>query len=141
MFDYIFLYPQFADEFADWLKQQGVATRIRDEEDGRIVEVPDDLDDALDEAVDAMYERLLEKCEAQLAEESPEESGYHMAGITVRLQDGTVSYADISPDLLARVMTCITPEEFATIVDAIATAVEMPQRDTYCQRVRNGEAS
>jgi hypothetical protein len=62
-----------------------------------------------------------------------------MAGITVQLKDGRVSYADIDPNLLGRVMDCITPEEFSTIVDAIATAVENPQDQTYCQRQRNQE--
>ena len=57
----------------------------------------------------------------------------------MHLKDGRVSYADIDPRLLGRVMECVTPEEFATIVDAIVTAVENPEQRTYCQRQRGEE--
>lgn len=139
MFEYIFFYPQLAQEFADWLKQQGVAVQSRDDEEGYIIEVPDDLDDELDRAVDARYEALLERNEEMMTSEQAGGTDYHMAGITVQLKDGTVSYADIDPKLLGRVMECVTPEEFSTIVDAIARAVEDPQQQTYCQRQRDAE--
>jgi hypothetical protein len=139
MFEYIFFHPQPAREFVDWLKQQGVSAQSREDEEGYIVEVPKDLDDELDEAVDAKYEALLEQNEALLVEEHGDEAGYHMAGICVHLSDGRVSYADIDPKLMGRVLGCVTPEEFTTIVDAIVTAVENPQEQTYCQRQRDKE--
>lgn len=139
MFEYIFFHPQPAREFADWLKQQGVSTQSRNDGEGFIVEVPEGLDDALDHAIDEKYEALLEMNEALLQEERGDEAGYHMAGITVHLKDGRACYADIDPNLLGRVMGCVTPEEFATIVDAIVSAVENPQERTYCQRQRDEE--
>jgi hypothetical protein len=138
MFEYIFFHPQPTEAFVDWLKQQGVAAQSRDSDEGVIVEVPEDLDDELDRAVEAKYEDLLEVNEQLLRDEHGDEAGYHMAGITVQLKDGRVSYADIDPHLLGRVMACVTPEEFATLVDAIVTAVENPQQQSYCQRQRDG---
>jgi hypothetical protein len=137
MLEYIFFHPQPAREFVDWLQQQGVMAPSREAEEGVIIEVPEDLDDELDQAVDAQYEALLEKNEELLREEHADEVGYHMAGICVHLHDGRVSYADIDPKLLGRVMGCVTPEEFAAIVDAIVTAVENRQEQTYCQRQRS----
>jgi hypothetical protein len=139
MFDYIFFHPRPAREFADWLEQQGVATQSRNNDEGFIVEVPEDLDDELDRAVETKYEDLLEMNEELLQEEHGDEAGYHMAGITVQLKDGRVSYADIDPKLMGRMMGCVTAEEFATIVDAIVSAVENPQEQTYCQRQRGKE--
>lgn len=139
MFEYVLFHPLPAREFVDWLKQQGVATQTRNDGEQFIIEVPDDLDDELDQAVDAKYEALLEMNEALLNEEQGEAAGYHKAGITVQLKDGRVSYADIDPKLMGRVLGCVTAEEFATIVDAIVTAVEDPQEQTYCQRQRGGE--
>lgn len=142
MFDYIFFHPLPAREFADWLREQGVTTGSREDDEGYIVEVPEDLDDALDAAVDARYHALLERNEELLNAEQGAAAGYHGAGICVHLHDGRVSYADIDPKLLGRVMGCVTPEEFATLVDAIVTAVENPQQQTYCQRQRDeGEGS
>jgi hypothetical protein len=139
MFEYVFFHPQPAREFADWLKQQGIPAQSRNGDEGFIVEVPKDLDDEIDQAVDAKYEALLEMNEELLQEEHGDEAGYHMAGITVHLQDGRVSYADIDPKLMGRLMGCVSPEEFATLVDAIVTAVENPQEQTYCQRQRGEE--
>jgi len=139
MFEYIFFHPLPAREFVDWLQQQGVSSQSREGDEGFIVDVPEDLDDELDEAVEAKYLALLERNEELLKEEHADEAGYHMAGISVQLKDGRASYADIDPKLLGRVMGCVTPEEFATIVDAIVTAVENPQGQTYCQRQRDGQ--
>jgi hypothetical protein len=139
MFEYIFFHPLPAGQFVDWLKGQGVAAAVRDDDEGFVVEVPEDLDDELDQAVDAKYEALLEMNEELLKQEHGDEAGYHGAGICVHLKDGRVSYADIDPKLLGRVMESVTPEEFATIVDAIATAVENPEEQTYCQRQRSEE--
>lgn len=139
MFEYIFFHPVPAREFLDWLTAQGVAAQSRETEEGVVVEVPSDLDDALDQAVDAKYEALLERNEELLNEELGAEAGYHMAGISVQLKDGTVSYADVDAKLMGRLLGCVTAEEFATIVDAIVSAVENPQQQTYCQRQRNQE--
>jgi hypothetical protein len=139
MLEYIFFHPVPTQLFVDWLHEQGVPTQSRQDEESYIIEIPDDLDEDLDNAIDTKYEALLEMNEEIMKEEHADEAEYHMAGISVQLSDGRVSYADIDPKLLGRVMGCITPEEFSTIVDAIATAVENPQEQTYCQRRRNTE--
>ena len=63
-----------------------------------------------------------------------DQQGYHMAGVVVTWKDGTVSYADIDPNLLGRVMGVISPEGLGEIVSAIADAVENPQPKACCQR-------
>lgn len=137
MLEYIFFHPVPTQQFLDWLKEQGVPAQSRQDDESYIIEIPDDLNEELDQAIEAKYDVLLEMNEELLKEEHADEAGYHMAGISVQLKDGRVSYADIDPKLLGRVMACVTPEEFATIVDAIVTAVENPQEQTYCQRQRN----
>jgi hypothetical protein len=137
MIEFIFFHPIPTQHFLDWLKEQGVSTRSRQADEGYIVEVPEGLDDKTYDAMEAKYEALLEMNEEIMREEHADEEGYHMAGIAVHLQDGRVSYADIDPKLLGRVMGCVTAEEFATIVDAIVTAVENPQEQSYCQRQRD----
>ena len=139
MLEFIFFHPTPSQLFLDWLKAQGVPTQSRQEDESYLIEIPDDLDDELYNTIEAKYEALLEMNEDIMREEHADEAGYHMAGIAVHLHDGQVSYADIDPKLLGRVMGCITPEEFATIVDAIVTAVEHPQSQSYCQRQRETE--
>ena len=123
-----------------------IETRVSDREfdddhDGRVDEDgPEDLNDDLYNEIEQKYEAFMEMNEEILKQENADEEGYHIAGIAVHLRDGNVSYADIDPKLVGRVMGAITPEEFAIIVDAIVTAVENPQDRSYCQRQRDKDA-
>lgn len=137
MLDFIFFHETPATLFESWLKEQNQMPVLQQEDEAFTVSVEEDLDDALYKRIEEKYETLLEMNEELMLEEHADEAGYHMAGVAVHLHDGRVSYADIDPKLMGRVVSAITPEEFATIVDAIVTAVENPQEQTYCERQRD----
>ncbi|MCK4708502.1 MAG: hypothetical protein KAU21_07780 [Gammaproteobacteria bacterium] len=137
MLEFIFFHKTPTDLFLEWLKEQGLEPEIQQDEDSHIVFIPEDMEDGLYKEIEEKYDILLEMNEDIMMEEHGDEMGYHMAGIAVHLANGQVSYADIDPKLMGRVISAITPEEFATIVDAIVTAVENPQDQTYCQRQRD----
>lgn len=139
MLEYIFFHPVPTQQFLDWLNEQGVPAQSRQDEESYIIELPEDLNEELDQAIESKYDELLEMNEMIMKAEHADEAGYHMAGISVQLHDGRVSYADIDPKLLGRVMACVSAEEFAIIVDAIVSAVENPQEQTFCQRQRKKE--
>lgn len=139
MLEFIFFHKVPHGLFIDWLKDKGLEPQSSTEDEFFQVYLPEDIDDVLYEEVEEKYELLMELNEDILKQENADEEGYHMAGIAVHLRDGSVSYADIDPKLLGRVMGAITPEEFAVIVDAIVTAVENPQDSTFCQRQRDKE--
>ena len=140
MLDFVFFHPTPQQLFIDWLQQRNLQPETSVADEIYQVRLPEDIDDVLYEAIEEQYERLMEMNEELMKEEHAGDKDYHMAGISVHLQDGNVSYADIDPDLLGRVMGAITAEEFARLVDAIVTAVEHPQSRTYCQRMRRDEA-
>ena len=137
MLEFIFFHKTPQGLFIDWLKEKGLDPEVSEEDEVYGVNLPEDIDDALYDEIEEQYESFMEMNEEIMKEENLDEAGYHMAGIAVHLRDGNVSYADIDPRLLGRVMGAITPEEFATIVDAIVTAVENPQDRTFCQRQRD----
>lgn len=137
MLEFAFFHPTPQQVFIDWLQEQNLQPQSRIECEAHIVLIPEDLDDDLYERIDEKYESLIEMNEEIMIEEHADEEGYHMAGISIQLQDGRISYADIDPGVMARAMECITAEEFATIVDTIVNAVENPQELSYCQRQRN----
>lgn len=136
MLEFIFFHPKPQELFIDWLKTQNLQPESRIEEEAYMVLLPEDIEDELYDAIEDKYEALMEMNEEVMKEENADEEGYHMAGISVQLKDGRTSYADIDPKLLGRLMGCISSEEFAVIVDAIVTAVENPQDQTFCQRQR-----
>lgn len=139
MLEFIFFHKTPHGLFIDWLKEKGLSPEVSEEDEAYGVSLPEDIDDALYDEIEEQYESFMEMNEEIMKEENADEAGYHMAGIAVHLRDGNVSYADIDPKLLGRVMGAITAEEFATIVDAIVTAVETPQDRTFCQRQRDNE--
>lgn len=140
MLEYIFFHKTPHGLFIDWLMEMGLEPESSEKDKAFSVFLPEDIDDELYDEVEEKYESLMEMTEKILIQENADEAGYHMAGIAVHLRDGNVSYADIDPGLLGRVMGAITPEEFAVIVDAIVTAVENPQVRTFCQRQNDGDA-
>ncbi len=137
MLEFIFFHPVPSQLFLDWLEQQGVPAQLRQEEENYLIEVPEEIDSNLYNDIEKKYETLLEMNEEIMKAENTDDADYHMAGIAVQLSNGGVSYADIEPKLLGRVMACVSQEEFASIVDSIVTAVENPQGRTYCQRQRD----
>lgn len=139
MLEFIFFHQTPHSLFIEWLKEKGLQPECSFEDEIYQVYLPEDLDDALYDEIEQQYEIFMEMNEEIMQQEHSDEAGYHMAGIAVHLRDGNVSYADIDPKLLGKVMGAITPEEFATIVDAIVTAVENPQDSTFCQRKRDNE--
>ena len=138
MLDYILFDKKPFQLFIDWLDQNSITHETEIKDDNYEISVPEDLDDELLDAIDEKYEELMDMNQEMINEQEKElNDGYNMAGVIVSLKDGTISYADIDPKLLARVVSVITPEELGEIVSAIADAVENPQPKTYCQRVRD----
>ncbi len=137
MIEYVLFDEKPFQVFIDWLKEKNIPYDVKQDEDSYEIAVPEDLDDSLLDAIDEHYDVCMDMNQ-DIAEQQEREQndGYHMAGVVVTLQDGTVSYADVDPKLLGRVMSVIAPEEFGEIVNAIVDAVEHPQTRTYCQRMR-----
>jgi len=140
MLEYILFHEKPFQLFINWLKEKNVPFETEIEDDNYEIKIPEDLDESLLDETDEKYEELMDMNQQIVDDEERENNqGYHMAGVVVTLKDGTVSYADVDPNLLGRVMSAVSPEEFGEIVNAIANAVEKPQPKAYCQRVREGD--
>ncbi|MCK4706537.1 MAG: hypothetical protein KAT90_13745 [Gammaproteobacteria bacterium] len=135
MLEYILFHEKPFQLFIDWLQAKGISSDTEIEDDNYLIKIPEDLDDDLLDEVDEKYDVLMDMNQQIVNDEEKENNqGYHMAGVVVTLKDGTVSYADVDPELLGRVISAISPEEFGEIVTAIADAVENPQPKACCQR-------
>jgi hypothetical protein len=140
MLEYIFFHPVPEKLFIEWLTENKIQSENSQDGESFIVSVDEDLAEDTYKKIEEKYEILLEMNEEIMMAENADDTSYHMAGVAVHLRDGWVSYADIDPKLMGRIIGVITPEEFATVVDAIVTAVESPQGQTYCQRQREGDS-
>jgi len=138
--EYVFFDERPRDQFVTFLQQKSVELKLEEDEGLLKVWISEDLDDDLDEAIEDFYDDMMALNQQLYEDESNEaEVGYNAAGIVLELNTGENVYAQVNPELLGRIMTVVTPDEFNTVVNAIVEAVENPDARTPCQRIREGD--
>ena len=132
MFEYMFFDEGLRQKFVAFARERDVDVQSTDDETGCIAEVPEDLDDEVADAIDEYYEQLLQET-ADIMEDGDglEKSA---AAVQVSLSDGTKSNIMFDPDLMARLLNCITTEELRDLVQDIAHGVENPDDRPICKR-------
>jgi hypothetical protein len=128
MLEYVFFDAGSRERFAAFIRAHGAECGFSDG-DALIALVPEDLDDAIGDAIDEEYERLLQATPALLGYGMIEHSA---AGVRVLLGDGTPCQIRMDPDLMARMLGCISLEELRDLVQTIAEAVENPDDRPLC---------
>ena len=140
MLEYVFFDERPRDQFVNFLQEKAVELKLEEDEGLLKVWISEDLDDDLDEAIEDFYDDMMALNQQLYEDESNEaEVGYNAAGIVLELNTGENVYAQVNPELLGRIMTVVTPDEFNTVVNAIVEAVENPDARTPCQRIREGD--
>lgn len=138
MLEYVFFHDEPRTRFQHYLSELNIGWIQVDGDPESLVQVAEDeVDDALADRIEAVYDELFSADQA-LYDASLPESAEHYAGsgLVVNLKDGRSVYADLSPALLNRVLSAVSPEELGTLVDAIVSAVENPDERSFCQRMR-----
>lgn len=133
MLEYLFFDEQIRSKFFDYLVAQGVAAGKSDEQ-GYIVEVPEELDDALGDQIDLYYEQLLQET-AELMEEGEDALEKNVAGVTFQLANGDPCTVRLDPDMVARMLNCISMEELRDMVQLIANRIENPDNSPLCHNI------
>lgn len=135
MLDYIFFSEKTCQLFEKAAISSGVKVDIVCEDEHFMVTLPEDSDEAALEKLEDYYDELLDM-DRDLAEQEQVDStdDIHAAGITIQLNDGRNVYARVPPELLNKVLQCISSDELNTIVCAITEAVENPDTRGLCQR-------
>lgn len=140
MLEYVFFDERPRDQFVNFLQEKAVELKLEEDEGLLKVWISEDLDDDIDEAIEDFYDDMMALNQQLYEDENNEaEVGYNAAGIVLELNTGENVYAQVDPELLGRIMTVVTPDEFNTVVNAIVEAVENPDVRTPCQRIREGD--
>ncbi len=138
MLEYIFFNQKTCELFFKSAISSGINVHS-DYNDGYFtVRLDEDSNENSLENLENYYDELMDidklLTESKLAEEhSDSAQSQHAAGITIQLKDGRNVYASIRPELLNRVLKCISPEELNSIVNAITEVVETPDKGGLCQ--------
>ncbi|HEY9147627.1 MAG TPA: hypothetical protein VIQ22_01345 [Gammaproteobacteria bacterium] len=127
MLEYVFFDEGIRDKFIEQLRGEGIEVSF----DELIVEVPEELDRVLADKVDYYYEKLLQET-AALLEEGEDALEKNVMGVHVALEDGSACTIRLDPELVARVLNCITMEELRDMAQAIADGVQNPDNRPLC---------
>ncbi len=128
MLEFIFFHEVPLNLFVAFLKEKDFKPVVQQAEETFTVAIPEEMDDELYDAIEEKYDVLFAMNEAL------DDSDVHIASITVTLQDGRLSYADVDPKVLGRIIGVVSSDELSDVVKAIVGAVENPQEKTSCQR-------
>ncbi len=133
MLEYPFFDSEIRSRFLRRLRTLGVTCESGGAGEALLVLVPEDLDEELADQVDEIYDELLEANAGRVA------AGAHgweknVAGIGLSLPDGRQCTVAIEPELLDRLLGCVSHEELRDLAQRIAAAALDPDERPLCQR-------
>ncbi len=132
MLEYVFFEESIRDKFVAFLVQSSVEHRVAD--DGMTVEVSEETDDAIGDAIDHCYETLLQE-NMELMEQGDDALEKNVAGVQVQLSDGAICTVRLDPDLVGRILGCISMEELRDMVQEVAHWIELKDNSPLCHVV------
>ncbi len=133
MLEYVFFKETIRDKFISFLVERKAEYQIS-EGDGLLVGVSEEIDDELWDAIDLHYETLLQET-AELMEQGEDALEKNVAGVQVQLANGEPCTVRLDPDLVARVLGCISMEELRDMVQDVAHWVELKDNSPLCHVV------
>ena len=139
MLNYIFFHQQPFQLFIEYLQAKGFAPESSTENDCFEVTIPEDMTDELSFEIEEEYDRLFDLNQNLMDSKKSNEKDYSMASIDVPLSDGTISQANIKPELISKVLSALNTQELSELISIIVDAVENPDARTFCQRVRDDD--
>ncbi len=134
MLEFIFFNQEPQQRFVDLAQEHGIEITLNREEESWIVQLPEDIDDKLVDLLEQHYDELMDLDQRLTEQHDNSDDALHSAGITIQVKNGETVYARVPPELLNRVLQCISNEELNQIVNAIVEAVENPQPTRLCQK-------
>jgi hypothetical protein len=131
MMEYIFFDDRLRAKFVEFLSGLGLEYRETADEMGMVVQVSEDLEDGTTDAIEKRYEELMQE-QAEFLEETDERLEKNAAGVSITLSDGRPCMVRIAPDMMARLLGCLSVEELHELVIGIARSVENPDNSPLC---------
>lgn len=135
--DYLFFTRTIADQFAQVLEEQSVPYQeeIEAVQEAIVFKVAEtSLTPQLWDELDNLYDELSIVDQALLEDAVEDEGVQSAAGIYLQLANGQQTIAQVSPELVNRILSVLSLEEFNQFLDVIVKSVEQPNDAAICQR-------
>lgn len=136
MLEYLFFNQIIANKFIDFLKSKDLQWELKKDKmlESFVVETPEEIDDDLWDELDDFHE-LLSNEDQKLLEDALEDTDdeTNAAGIYIQLGNGKQTVAQINPDIMNRMLSVITMDEFNELIETIVSSVENPDDSPICK--------
>ena len=137
MLEYLFFTQEIADKFIHFLNDKGLKWEQKNDPmlGSIVIETSEDIEDELWDELDDHHELLGEEeqkiLEIDLADSETE---MNAAGIYIQLANGEQTVAQINPEVMNRMLSVISMDEFNGFIETIVTSVENPDDAPICEK-------
>ena len=136
MLEYVFFHKILAEKFIAKAKDFKISAQLLEQEPAWEVHLPEDMDEAVEEKLDDIYDDLFAQDQEMFDQNNDGDDGYDAAAIEITLKNGKKTYAQTQQQLLGKVLSALSFEEFNQLIEDVVFAVENPDSRTICQRYR-----
>ncbi|MBJ6609921.1 MAG: hypothetical protein JG718_06135 [Candidatus Thiothrix moscowensis] len=135
MLEYLFFTPRIADKFIQALQERQLAyvQEIESVHGGIVLKIAEGVDDDLWDELDDLYDELSSEDQALLEEGMEDVHAKSTAGIYLQLLGGKQTIAQVDPDVMNRMLSVISMDEFNAFVETIVRSVETPDDSPICK--------
>jgi len=137
MLEYLFFTQEIADKFIAFVEGKNLAWEQKNDPmlDSIVIETSEDIEDDLWDELDDYHDSLGEEdqkiLEAELADSDTETNA---AGIYIQLANGEQTVAQIDPEVMNRMLSVISMDEFNDFIETIVSSVEKPDDAPICEK-------
>jgi len=137
MFEYVFFHQVLAEKFVSLISGLDIESQVVFEKPAWEVHVSEDINDELEDKISDIYDDLFAQDQDMFEQFDESSDGYDAAAIEITLKNGEKTYAQTKPEILGKVLSSLSFEEFNQLIEDVVFAVENPDSRSICQRYRD----
>ena len=100
-----------------------------------VIETPEEIEDDLWDVLDDYHDKLgVEEQKILEVELAKSETETNAAGIYIQLANGKQTVAQIDPDVMNRILSVISMDEFNCFIETIVSKIETPDNAVICEK-------
>jgi len=136
MLEYLFFNQIYSDEFTSILKHKNIDFHVEREavQNAFSVNVAETIDDIIWDEIDDIYDHISAKDAKMLQDNLEDDDKINTAGIYIQLANNQQTVAKIDPDVMNRMLSVISMDEFNDFIKVIVSSVEEPDDSPICKQ-------
>jgi hypothetical protein len=140
MLEYVFFSEKYRLLFGEFLTEHTIkfTTTTDSIEDTLFISIEEPEDSDLWDLIDEKFDVLNEQDQAEIEQDMDGMSG---AGIYIELSNGENTLATVNPDVMNRMLSVISMDEFNAFIETIVHSVEKPDDSSICQQLEKADDS